>query len=269
MKPLRSVLDFFLYSNLFISLCAAAMTTETYLVLDSEINWLYVSFVLVSSVALYNFPVLFFSSNDVHSERSRWVNDNKKVVPVISFPAFATGGILIFFFPFRFILLFLSAGAISLAYFFPATNLRAIPVLKAVVVALVWTCVTYYFPLYLLDAGAVWRTGLLYFFFLLPLAIAFNIRDVTVDRKAGIRTLPVLLGIQMAKMICLIFLLVFAGLVFFLSLEMKQRAALLVSALVMALLILRSSESRSEYYYSLWLDGMILLQFILVVAAKY
>lgn len=266
MKALRNILDFFLYSNLFISLCAAAMTAETYLLVHAEINFLYVIFVIVSSVALYNFPVLFFAENETHSERSRWISENKKLISIISFPAFVSAGILLFFFPFKFILFFSAAGLVSLSYFLPVTNLRAIPVVKAVAVALVWTCVTFIFPLLLspLPFGESWREALLYFFFLLPLAIAFNIRDITVDRDAGVKTFPVIFGIQKTKSVCLFFLLLLCGLVFFLPLETKIRIAFLLSTFATAVLISIASERRSEYFYSLWMDGMILFQFLLV-----
>lgn len=271
MKALKSFLDFFLYSNIFISLCACAMTVETYLLVHSEINRLYAGFIFSSSVVLYNYPSLFLAGEDQHSERSKWILENKKIIWLISIPALIATSVLIFFFPLKLILWFVPVSVLSFAYFLPITNLRAIPVLKAVVVALVWTCITFYFPM-MFSPLSTWRGvgGEIRFFFLLPLAIAFNIRDIESDRKANVKTLLVIYGVRVTKILCLVFLFIFSALVLFaphvpIVIGMKIKISLLISAVVTSVLILFSSELRSEYFYSLWMDGMILLQVILVI----
>jgi len=269
MKQLKSLLDFFLYSNIFISLCAAAMTVETYLLFHLEINWFYAGFIFSSSVVLYNYPSLFLSGNEQHSERQRWIFSNKKIIRCISIPALISTSVFIFFFPLKLILWFAPVSVLSFAYFLPITNLRAIPVLKAAVVALVWTCITFYFPL-MFSPLSIWRGagGEARFFFLLALAIAFNIRDIDIDRNAGIKTLPAIFGIQKTKIACVFFLFVCFALIIFTPCEAAIKSALLLSAITTAALIGFASEKRSEYFYSFWMDGMILLQFLLVCVAE-
>jgi len=268
MKPLKSILDFFLYSNLFISVCASAITIETYLLVHAEINWLYAGFIFSSSIVLYNYPSLFLSGDEQHSNRHRWILANKKTIWVISIPALIATSVLIFFFPLKFILWFAPVAVLSFAYFLPVTNLRAIPVLKAVVVAFVWTCVTYFFPLLLepISPFEMGTGGASRFFFLLSLAVAFNIRDIEVDRKADVKTLPVIYGAQMTKILCLIFLFIFSLLIIFSSDEMNVKCALMLSAAGTAALIAFASEKRPEYFYSLWMDGMIILQTIILLS---
>ncbi|MBI4930937.1 MAG: hypothetical protein HY841_09260 [Bacteroidetes bacterium] len=263
--------DFLLYSNLFISFCAGAMTIETYFLIHSEINWLYILFVCASTFALYNFQRLFYTakaSGDSKSERHHWIFENKKPLMILSAIALVGIAIIIFSFPLNFILWFLLFGLISLSYFLPFTNLRRIPLVKAALVALVWTCITYYFPvLFLSPSGGGAGGGLSRFFFLLSLAIAFNIRDIEIDRKSAVKTLPVIYGEMPAKLLCVIFLLIFSALVFLSDYVLKIQIALLFSSLVTVILIFNASESRSEYFYSLWMDGMILLQLLLVLIA--
>jgi len=270
MKWQKIFLDFFLYSNLFISLCASALTVETYLLLYSEINWLYAGFIFSSSIVLYNSPCLFLAGEEKHSERHRWIFANKKIIWLISLPALIATGVFIFFVPLKLILWFAPVAVLSFAYFLPIPNLRAIPIVKAVVVALVWTCITYCFPMMFspLSSGRG-AGGEARFFFLLALAIAFNIRDIEVDRKAGIKTFPVLFGIHKTKIACVFFLMICCVLTIYTSYKEEIKSGLLLSVVAAAVLILFASEKRSEYFYSLWMDGMILLQLLLVFTSMY
>jgi 4-hydroxybenzoate polyprenyltransferase len=277
MKSLRSILDFFLYSNLFISLCAAAMTAESYLLSGNDINRLYVLFVFASTFALYNFQRLFYSVNasgESSSVRHHWIAENKKLLWVLTIIALSGVLLITFYFPLKFILFFLPFGLISLSYFLPFTNFRSIPFIKAMLVSLVWTCVTYYFSLLLIGlqknndiSFAGGYEGSIRFLFLLALAVAFNIRDIGIDRSSGVNTIPVLFGERVAKIVCLVFLLACSVLVIFSDYSLKVQIGLLASVLVTAILIFNARESRSEYFYSLWIDGMIALQFLLVWAA--
>lgn len=268
MKPLKSILDFFLYSNLFISVCASVITVETYLLVHSEINWLYAGFIFSSSIVLYNYPSLFLSGDEQHSDRHRWIFANKKIIWLISIPALVVTSVLIFFFPLKLILWFTPITVLSFAYFLPVTNLRAVPVLKAVVVAFVWTCITYFFPLLLesISLFEIGTGGISRFFFLLSLAVAFNIRDIESDKKADVKTLPVIYGAQTTKIFCLIFLLIFSLLIIFSPYEIKVKCALMLSAAGTAALIVFASEKRPEYFYSLWMDGMLILQTIILLS---
>lgn len=265
--------DFLLYSNLFISFCASAMTAETYFFTHSEINWLYILFVFASTLTLYNFQRLFYTAKtfgDSKSERHRWIFENRALLLALTVIASAGITILLFFFPMKFILWFSLLGLISFSYFFPFTNFRSIPLVKAALVALVWTCVTYFFPL-IINSLPVddWLGGFARFFFLISLAVAFNIRDIKIDRKASVNTLPVIFGEMATKILCMIFLLVFSVLIIFSNYDFNIQIGLLVSSLVTTILIFNAQESRSEYFYSLWMDGMIILQFLLIwVAVK-
>ncbi len=271
MKSLKLFFDFFLFSNLFISLCAVAMTAETYLLAHSAINRLYILFVFASTFALYNLQRLFYTGKkfgDSKSERHRWIFEHRKLLLVLSAAASTGIAILIFFFPVKFILWFSLLGLISLSYFLPFTNLRSIPLVKAVLVALVWTCITYYYPLFITSLRVEdCQGGIARFFFLISLAVAFNIRDIEIDRKSSVKTLPVIFGAKPTKILCVIFLFGFSVLIIFLDYNMRIQIGLLFSALATVMFIFYARETRSEYFYSLWMDGMLILQCLLVWVA--
>lgn len=258
-----------LYSNIFISVCAAAMAWQTFFLIHADVNWLFIAFVFSATLALYNFPVFIpenFSAE--RSERHQWVRTNKKLLVILFLIASAAAGLLSLSFPFKFILWFAPAALLALAYFFPQTQLRGIVLLKTLVVAFVWTCTTALMPLLLISDfqfSEISRTVLLEnFLFIFPLCLIFNVRDIEGDRQAGVQTIPIIYGVKFTIGVCLAFFVLFSALSFFSSQLHEFRIGLLISAVVSAGLILFASEKRSDYYYSLWVDGMILLQTIVI-----
>lgn len=266
---IRKWIDLLLFSNIFISLCAAAMTAETYVIIHSGIDRVYIAFVFSSTLALYNFPVLITSNfSRENSGRHHWVRVNRKLLVVLCVAGSAASAVLTFFFPLRFILWFIPIGLLALAYFFPQTRLRGITTLKTGVVAFVWACMTAVFPLLLvsdfqLPHSVIAGDGtvlLQNFLFILPLCLIFNVRDIGADREAGIRTMPILYGVPITVMVCTVFFALFAALVISAPSLWEFRNALVISGVLSAGLIMFASTKRGEYYYSLWVDGMILLQ---------
>jgi 4-hydroxybenzoate polyprenyltransferase len=255
------------------AICAAAFTAETYLLAHSGINGIYISFVFFSTLVLYGLPSFTetnFSSD--HPERHKWISEHKKLLFVFSAIGIIVCGMLSFFFQFRFILSFVPIVLIALAYFFPQTHLRGITGLKAGIVALVWTGVTAFYPLLLLsdmEMNNLYEEKnvtilLLNFLFIFPLCVIYNVRDIEADRKAGVRTLPVIYGVRVTIAFCIMSLLAFSGLTFFSSFWNEVKASLITSGIISAVLILFASEKRAEYFYSFWIDGMILLQALLL-----
>lgn len=171
-------------------------------------------------------------------------------------------------------LLYTSAilGVISLLYFMPGVQLRNLPGVKAMVVSIVWAIVSVYVPTmsehFLID-----NTITLYILaertlFILSLCIVFNIRDIAHDRLSGVKTLPTLAGVKISKAIAVICLLVsgvFSVVIYWQGTYTETAlAAILTSLTITILLVLKCSEKSSEYYYLFGIDGMMLLQALLV-----
>jgi len=274
---IKKQIDFLLYSNIFISICAAAITAETYFLVHSEINCLYISFVFFSTLFLYDFPSLYFAEEAFsanQSERHKWNIENRNILIVLSAISCVVLATTVFFLPLKFILWLLPNAVLAFAYFFPQTRLRSITGLKAAVVAIVWVMTTAFYPALLssvsnAETGTVFTNSNIFLFterflFMLPLCVIFNVRDIEADRIAGVRTIPVIYGLRPTIIICLISLLLFSALVFFNRRFSAEAIALIISAIVSEILILKSSANKNDYFYSLWTDGMILLQALMV-----
>ncbi len=265
--------NFILYSNLFISFCAAAITAETFLLIGVAINFHYVLFVFFATLAQYAFPVLIEKNYSLaNSERHQWVFKHKKFVLagfVISLVV--TGGLLLFF-PHMFIVWFLPIGVISFAYYIPQSGLRSTAGVNAGSVAIVWTGVTALFPILFAEDFLLLGPGnykyatimFLNFLYIFPLCLIYNVRDMEADRKAGITTFALVHGVKKSIALSVITLALFVVFVIVATFSLEIKIALALSAIISTIVIYFASEKKTDYYYSFWIDGMILLQAVLV-----
>lgn len=277
MKILQQVFNFSLYSNIFISICASGAAYQTFLV-AGETDGGFVAFVFCSTFVFYNLQRIFLSKNyseKFSSQRHKWILKNKKSQIVICIIAFIISIPLINFRDIKLIFIFALFSIIATFYFIPQINLRAIPGLKACYISFLWVFSTVVFPLMLLQKSSTGCADLFTslsfqrLFFILPLCIVFNVRDMEEDKTSGIKTLPLIYGIRITKIICMILLAVFSVLVIASDYDVQMKTGLLLSVAATAIFILFTSKKRGEYFYSFGLDGMILLQAGLVMLLNY
>ncbi|WP_157433418.1 UbiA family prenyltransferase [Adhaeribacter aquaticus] len=238
--------------------------------------WELGGWVFLATFFLYNFDSL--SPIKLHqpvlvSERKRWVIAHRK--QLVFFVIIAGIAILlIFYVSFRLSHFWLLAhlGFISLFYSLPIIPLRKkviplrdIPLLKIFLIAYVWASVTVWLPLLAADwpisAREGWLLFMQRFFFLLPLTIIFDIRDVERDRTTATLTLPGLVGIKWAKVISFLILLLYIFIVIAYQTGPKQYA-LLLCGMIYGLVIAVASEKKGDYFYALVADGIMILQFL-------
>ena len=87
----------------------------------------------------------------------------------------------------------------------------------------------------------------------------FDIRDVENDQQNSIKTLPVHLGISKSKTIGIILFLTY--MVF--AQDIKQAIVYFITGTLGIILLLYSSQHKHRYYFSVLVDGLIILQFVL------
>jgi 4-hydroxybenzoate polyprenyltransferase len=147
--------------------------------------------------------------------------------------------------------------------------LRSLRGLKIFLIAYVWAATTAGLPA--LDMGRSLFEGhvILLFIeralFIFAATLPFDIRDVRSDTHAGVVTLPHVLGVQRSKMLAYICTLIFMLLsIWHYNHENWMIAARMISGLSMLLAIYYTDETRHEYYYTGLIDGLIIVQAILV-----
>lgn len=168
-------------------------------------------------------------------------------------------------------------GIISVLYFLPGVRLRKIPAVKAFMVAFVWATVSLYIPLQLNGEVELNKVLLIMFserlLFLLSLCIVFNIRDIEHDKLSAVRTIPSLYGIGAGKTVaigCLIISVFFSVILHRQSIyNTSIIVAIIIVVIIATALILSCSKKSSEYFYIFGIDGMMLLQPLLIYSCNF
>lgn len=266
------LLDAVLYSSTWLALAAAALTAATLRrwPFEGPSEYHLVALVLAATLLSYNLDAaLPFKQGQSAgtSARKAWQQRHRQGLLVLAAAAGAVAG---YFFLvdgwWHFLPLLLPLSALALLYSWPLLRwngrrraLREAPLLKGVLITLVWTAVTVGLPTLLRHHPVREVLGLLaqQFCWIMVITIVFDIRDHRRDQRAGTHTFPGVLGVARAQALALALLAASVGL------GLARGAApvpvLLPAALAVAV-VLAARESRSEYFYALLVDGLLLAQ---------
>ena len=216
------------------------------------------------------------------SNRYAWLENNRKLFLGIMLTALALAmGIAMLMS--RVIWFWLiPLGLVSALYTIPFVRisgrkmrLRDIAYIKIFLIATTVTCVTVYLPmvntgvqLLIMDKELAFLCAER-FFFILCITIPFDIRDLHIDKKMGLRTMPTFLGVKRSLALSLTFLALFVVILayHYMSTELmpgRTFIAMLLSALVTGAIIVKSTPERSEYYFSFLVEGTMVIQFLFV-----
>ena len=211
----------------------------------------------------------------VLSERKKWLLGHRKfLLAVVIFSGAAALGLFLYLFPKIPLGFILPVFLVSILYSLPVIPyggkripLRDVPFLKVFLVALVWSALTVALPLLVSGESLSSSYNLLLllrrFLFIFALTLLFDIRDSRKDRLAGTVTFPGRFGSVFTKALSGAALLVFTILVF-ISETGSVLPALALSAVAAGLVVYYAEEDRSDYYFAVLADGMMLLQFLAV-----
>lgn len=252
--------------HLFLGLTAVLMMMETIVLSNDNIHDpLQFLFVFLSTIVVYQIALSGIAVPVVPN----WISKNKtwRILMVILFCILMW--IALITFNVIEVIFLLSIFLSCLAYFTTVGNwkgLRSLPVLKSVVLALVWSLVTVVFPLM-----STWNTGahlpllLQRFLFMLSICIIYNLRDVEMDQAQGITTIASLAGERKTKLISIIILIAFAMSVIFSVLPHSLKVSMLVSAMGTLIVICSAKKNGNVFYYRYVIDGCMALQAIIVL----
>lgn len=106
------------------------------------------------------------------------------------------------------------------------------------------------------------------FLFIGALTVPFDIRDLFHDRQSGLKTVPVVFGEKNAYLFCQLLLAGYIVLLFTFKNNglSSEFWALTITAVLAGWLIFKSSIEKDEYYYFFFIDGILILQYLLLVA---
>ena len=267
---------FFVYSNLFIALCAVLMVYQTSdLLLHKAPDIYFVCFVFFATICSYSFHwYLTPVEADPASSRMQWIRRYRIIHTILFFIGLAgaavSGLFLLDFWSWllssAFITFLYSAPKIPHPYF---RQLRKLALGKTIFLALVWMYVTTILPL--LISPQPWKPEFSLFaasrFFLVyAICILFDYRDREHDRKASIRSLITWLsekGITNLFIGSLLAFGVFTAWMLQFGQSFTTIFILLIPGIIIAALYNYARRNFSDFLYYFVLDGLMALSALL------
>ena len=284
-KLFQPVFDFLLFSNVFMSLCTVAQGLVTFYLIKATPVFPVIGLLFTSTLGIYNFSILLTKPDQPDKspyKRVRWFFSHYRLM--VTFTIVSMLSLIPLFFLIsiesRILLIFLSI--ISFCYSIPLFTvgdqkfgLRNIPGLKQFLITLVWTMSTVLLPIleaqhFHLTSISMRDTTLIIakrFLFIAALTIPFDIRDLFEDRQSGLKTVPVVWGEKNAYLFCQVLLVGYVVLLFLFRNNGFNTDfwALTVTAVLTGWLIFKSKWEKNEYYYFFYMDGVLILQYVILL----
>lgn len=294
----RRLLDFIVYSNSFIALCALALTYETFclLHLPKTLNW-YLLLIFLCTVFVYSLHYFVKARKEKKDSRLDWCRRNRSLLLTIIIFSFIliTGGVIwhykmIFlkngYFNYGNLAWFIFIPLLAMGYSYPLIpwnkkSLRQVGWLKMASLSFIWSFTTVVLPILMHpDKDEMGNSTLLVavlfihrFFFIASLGFLFNINDYEEDKQDGIKTIAVLLGpqksLQNGKWVVLA-LNTAASIILWYYLNIREIAyiiALLIPVSLLFFLYYRFSKQSDEAWFVIRYDGLMILKALLLIFA--
>ncbi len=279
----RNFLDCLLFSNIFIALGAVAQGLVTYHLLDIRPVPTILAFLFFATLTIYNFSILIEKPKDPKNSpyrRVRWIFSHYRLNISITIISVLSLLPLFFLLSFSSKILVIFLALIAFGYSLPLFSvgekkfgLRNIPGLKLFIIALVWSVSTVTLPILEINESHLFNVNFndlilltaKRFLFIAAITIPFDIRDLFQDKSCELKTIPTLLGEKNAYLFCQFLLLCYLVLlVLFNNGFNGDFFALALTVILAGWLIFKSNWEKNEYYYFFYLDGTLILQFVIL-----
>ena len=274
---LRDIVNLLLYGGAFIGLCAAAITSLTFDLIDDSTEYFqYVLLIGVSTAALYSaHRVIGLRKLEHVNTTERYAVIRKYKVHIWIYCLLWIILSIWFFIPFfdlKFLLLLLPGGAIAFAYVLPfmaeGKRLRDIGWVKILLIGWSWGWLTAFIPAYYF-AGIPLPLSILIgierVLFIIAITIPFEIRDISIDRSVGLVTMPARFGMKdtfrIGNILCAFIILIAAFLAYYFH-DPAYFIAMFAIVVLTLWLIRKSSVIKNDYFFSGLTDGTMILVLI-------
>lgn len=286
-KPVRLFLLRFAHSNAYVPLPILAITIATYMQIG-DFNWHlgYVSFLFFSTLFLYPLHRLIGLRLSIpldYSTAQKSVSKKPKIAQISVLLGLLGTVYFTFQLPLHFFQFLIPLGIISMTYslpFIPTTagwkRLRDIPGVKIYAITLVVTFTTSTIPLLLNESIAISTIiifGIQRFLFILAITIPFDIRDLRIDRKWKLKTIPLLIGtdrsIYLSKSLLLATAVVaILHALFSPLLSIYIGIAIILSCLWTYYIVAKFKTYNAPLFNAYMLEGSLIFQFALITMTQ-
>lgn len=254
------------------ALVAVAQIGMTYFLYSIPNDWILPCFLFFSTLFTYNFLRIIKLKNiepENHSEQLVWIGHHLKIITWMMILSFIGCGVLFLLLSHHQQALILISGIFAIGYNIPlrknGLTLRKIAYFKSIWISLVWTIFTFLLPLSEKEFVFPVQEFIQRFLFFYVITIPFDIRDLKYD-DPKMKTSPQLLGKTGAIFFGIILLITCLCLAFDIHTD-KIALHFTMSYILTGILLLVSWKDRKELFYPILIDGILILQPILVIAA--
>jgi 4-hydroxybenzoate polyprenyltransferase len=278
---LKKFIEFLCFSSIFVGLCAVSMCIETNLLLHLPLsNISFYAFVFGATLIQYNLHYFIKKTANQNSTRLNWSAQNRGLHRILVLIGLVLVITSLFSFHLRHFLFLILLGLISFLYSVPILPFRQrkrikdFGLLKIITLSFMWTLITVWFPI-VESPFPIISFQLIFlrrFIFIFVLCLLFDVRDIQTDKAENIRTLPVIVGVNRSHRIAYILMMIFILLSliqYAIAFDIIQLAAMLISAFATFIIVRYSKNNRNDLYYLGAVDGMMLLQALLVITGEF
>jgi hypothetical protein len=267
---------FFLFHHLLIAFCAATLTVQTklfYSLFDYPLTL--IAFVFFATLLSYNAHFSFAARKSSSSEQLQWFNEKKQLTLVLN--VLCLLATVWFWWKIRsisvhiiLVILFNAAYTAPLLLKHPVKLPSFLTFIKSYFIGFVWAYATVVLPLAYFHVEPNWNEVFLFCSRLLLVALAtmiFDYRDRLRDFESGVHTPANLMNEQQFQLFFFINFLLYSVSVLFLAIRFNSYLHLLqlIPGLVAIYLLRISRKKNSDYFYLLWVDGILLLSTLLSI----
>ncbi|HET6254771.1 MAG TPA: UbiA family prenyltransferase [Puia sp.] len=274
---LRKIVDFIVFSSLYVAICAVLMIWQTSrLLLGAPSPFHLLGFVFFATMCSYNFHWYLTPRSANPSRRVHWTHRHR-TLHLILYATGAIGAIFFYLYLKRFTLAIGFAALLTFLYSAPKLpqrifrRLRSVAIGKTLFLAAVWTYVTAVLPV--IVSASSWNPSFYWyiasrFFLIYGVCLVFDFRDREDDRTAGIVSIVTLVNERGIDRLFIISMILF----FFTSIALSwyHYAAfylilLLIPGAILAALYPETKRNYSDYLYYVALDGIVMLSGLLML----
>ena len=276
----RKIVDFVVFSSLYVAICAVVMIWQTSrLLLGVSPSFHLLAFVFFATICSYNFHWYLTPRSASPSHRVYWTHHHKQLHIVLYL--IGAGGAVFYYFHLTAYTVALAFGAL-LTFLYSAPKLpqpifrrlRHIAIGKTFFLSFVWVYVTAILPV--IVAGASWNGSFYWyilsrFFLIYACCMIFDFRDREDDREAGIVSMVTVLSEKSFDRLFIISMLLFFSTSIALSWYHYPALYIILLAIPGAILVFLYPETKRNYsddLYYIVLDGIVMLSGLLMLVFR-
>ncbi len=282
-EMLKRFLQTLVFRNYFIAICAAAMIFATDLLNGIPVRVTHYSlFITCTTFLLYNFHTYSFKLDysDFRKLYRSYLDLKISLAKQVIFSAITIVAIVeLFFLSEKVILWIVPFGILSLLFSIPLWGIkrkfriRESLFVKMPLLAMVWAVTTVIIPLVEQNidhtSTFVMQQTLCRFIFVFLLYIPFEIRDMEIDKREKVKTLPAVFGIGKTRILGVVLVNLEIIIHHLMPIRTLEMYALDLSSLIAFAYIFVKVQHRESYFYKLFVDGTMVLRFLFLYFASY